>query len=98
MNRRSSRCAAIAALANGLDAAHAEAEGTYLVQPGQTLWHIAAEVAGDPYLWPLLYRANRDQIKDPSLLYPGQELTIPDFGKPSEPEGVSAPAPETPPE
>jgi len=59
--------------------ASAEAERVHVVQPGETLWHIAAQVAGDPHLWPQLYRANRDQIVDPSRLYPGQVLSIPDF-------------------
>jgi nucleoid-associated protein YgaU len=49
---------------------------------------------GDPTLWPLLYRANRDQIKDPSLLYPGQRLTIPDFDE--TPAVAGAPAPKFP--
>jgi nucleoid-associated protein YgaU len=57
----------------------AGAERVHVVQPGETLWHIAAQVAGDPHLWPRLYRANRDQIVDPSRLYPGQVLSIPDF-------------------
>jgi LysM repeat protein len=60
-------------------AASADAERVHVVQPGETLWHIAAQVAGDPHLWPRLYRANRDQIVDPSRLYPGQVLSIPDF-------------------
>ena len=59
--------------------ASAGAERVHVVQPGETLWHIAAQVAGDPHLWPRLYRANRDQIVDPSRLYPGQVLSIPDF-------------------
>ena len=59
--------------------AWAGAERVHVVQPGETLWHIAAQVAGDPHLWPQLYRANRDQIVDPSRLYPGQVLSIPDF-------------------
>ena len=60
-------------------AAWADAERVHVVQPGETLWYIAAQVAGDPHLWPRLYRANRDQIVDPSRLYPGQVLSIPDF-------------------
>ncbi|SNB45804.1 hypothetical protein SAMN06269301_1233 [Geobacter sp. DSM 9736] len=46
---------------------------------GETLPLIAAspDVYNDPSLWPLLYRANRDQIKDPRHIWPGQVLRIP---------------------
>jgi hypothetical protein len=49
------------------------------VQAGDTLWLIASrpEVYGDPLLWPVLYRANRDQIKDPRRVYEGQTLEVP---------------------
>lgn len=49
------------------------------VRAGETLSNIAArqEVYGDPLLWPLVYKANRDQIKDPQQIFPGQVLTIP---------------------
>ncbi len=52
---------------------------TYAVVGSETLWTIAArdDIYVDPLLWPLIYRANRDQIKDPRQLYPGQILTIP---------------------
>lgn len=50
------------------------------VKPGETLSEIAALYLGDGGLWPLLYRENRDQIKDPERLYPGQELAIPKAG------------------
>ena len=46
------------------------------VRPGETLWAIAKTTVGDPTLWPALYLANRDQIKDPALVYPGQQLAI----------------------
>ncbi len=54
----------------------AEAEA-YRVEEGDTLWGIAETVLGDPSLWPALYRANRDRIKDPREVYPGQRLTVP---------------------
>jgi nucleoid-associated protein YgaU len=70
-------------------AAAAGAESVHEVQPGETLWQIAAQFTGDPHQWPELYRANRDQIKDPSRLYPGQVLSIPDFdGAGSQTEAV----------
>jgi nucleoid-associated protein YgaU len=51
----------------------------YDVQEGDTLWLISIrpEVYGDPLLWPVLYRANRDQIKDPRRVYEGQTLEVP---------------------
>lgn len=57
-------------------AAHAAGERIYVVEPGDSLSAIAARWTGDPQRWEELYRANRDQIKDPSLLYPGQRLVI----------------------
>ena len=52
---------------------------SYTVSEGELLWTIAkrADVYDDPLLWPLLYQANRDQIKDPRKIYAGQTLTIP---------------------
>jgi soluble lytic murein transglycosylase-like protein len=50
---------------------------TYLVQPGDTLWAIAQRFYRDPQMWTHIYRANRAQIRDPNLIFPGQELTIP---------------------
>ena len=52
---------------------------TYTVGEGETLWLIAARtnVYADSLLWPLLYKANRDQIKDPAQIFPGQHLSIP---------------------
>jgi nucleoid-associated protein YgaU len=49
------------------------------VRSGETLWRIAQLTVGDPTLWPALYLANRDQIKDPALVYPGQRLAIPEI-------------------
>jgi nucleoid-associated protein YgaU len=55
----------------------AHAERVHVVKPGESLWSIAESVAGDASLWPALFRANRDQIADPSVLHPGQRLAIP---------------------
>lgn len=51
----------------------------YIVKRGDTLPGIAArhEIYNDSFLWPLIYKANRDQIKDPKVLYTGQDLKIP---------------------
>lgn len=52
---------------------------TYEVMKGDHLWGIASkpETYEDPYMWPRIYRANRDQINDPDLIYPKQMLTVP---------------------
>jgi nucleoid-associated protein YgaU len=51
----------------------------YVVKKGDTLPSIAFkhEIYNDSYMWPLIYKANRDQIKDPKVLYSGQDLKIP---------------------
>ena len=51
----------------------------YTVKRGETLPQIAArpEIYNDQTLWPLIYRANRDQIRDPRFISPGQVLRIP---------------------
>jgi nucleoid-associated protein YgaU len=52
---------------------------SYLVQKGDKLRIIAGrkEIYNDPYQWPLLYKANRDQIRDPHVLFVGQRLVVP---------------------
>ncbi len=54
------------------------ASSVYTVSKGDSLWSIAGDssVYADPYQWPLIYKANRDQIKDADLIYPGQSLDI----------------------
>jgi len=51
---------------------------SYTVGSGDSLWSISGKnaVYGNPYQWPLLYKANRDIIKDADLIYPGQNLSI----------------------
>ncbi|MCH2075481.1 MAG: LysM peptidoglycan-binding domain-containing protein [Rhodobacteraceae bacterium] len=48
------------------------------VQPGATLWAIARENYGDGVLYVKLFEANRDRIRDPDLIFPGQVFDIPD--------------------
>lgn len=51
----------------------------YVVKKGDTLPAIAArhDIYNDSFMWPVIYKANRDQIKDPKVLYTGQNLRIP---------------------
>jgi hypothetical protein len=54
------------------------AAGHYFVQRHDCLWTIAGQskVYGDSFQWPELFKANRDQIKDPDLIYPRQDLRV----------------------
>ena len=51
---------------------------SYTVMSGDNLWNISAkgDVYANPYQWPLIYKANRSQIKDADLIYSGQVLDI----------------------
>ena len=50
---------------------------TITVQPGLTLWAIAKANFGEGMLYVQVFEANRDKIKDPDLIYPGQVFTVP---------------------
>lgn len=56
----------------------AKAGETYTVVRGDCLWCISEKpnIYGNPFKWPLIFKANKDQIRDADLIYPGQELTI----------------------
>ena len=49
----------------------------YIVVAGDSLSRIAKREYGDANAWNRIYEANRDIIKDPDLIYPGQTLEIP---------------------
>jgi len=51
----------------------------YAVQRGDTLWGISAreQIYHDPFMWPLIYKANSQQIRDPDLIFPRQIFVIP---------------------
>lgn len=53
----------------------------YTVVKGDCLWRIAGKDAhyGNPFAWPKIYKANRDQIKNPDLIYPKQVFKIPNL-------------------
>jgi len=50
----------------------------YTVEHHDSLWTISAKnrVYGDAFQWPILFIANRDQIKDPDLIKPGWDLKV----------------------
>jgi nucleoid-associated protein YgaU len=49
----------------------------YEVKKGDSLSKIAKEYYGDPMLYPRIFEANRDVLKDPNKIKPGQKLRIP---------------------
>lgn len=54
-----------------------QATGDVIVKPGNSLWHIARKLYGSGYHYTVIFGANRENIVDPNLIFPGQELTLP---------------------
>lgn len=52
---------------------------SHTVVKGECLWWIAEyqQIYNDPFMWPFIYKANRDQINNPDLIYPAQTFSIP---------------------
>lgn len=62
----------------GLDApAPADNIEYYTIQSGDTLSKVAKNFLGDPMAYTAIFEANREVIKDPDLIYPGQKIRIP---------------------
>lgn len=53
------------------------ARRTYTVKAGDSLSKIAEREYGDASQWKKIYEANRDAIKNPDLIHPGQTFTLP---------------------
>jgi len=51
--------------------------GTYTVQPGNSLWVIARKAYGNGTQYTVIFGANKEHIRDPNLIYPGQVITLP---------------------
>lgn len=78
-------------------------QGRVVIQPGNNLWHISRVLYGSGAKYTMLYEANKDQIRDPDRIYPGQVFKTPDVApkaetidpkrrdplKPEENEGVA---------
>lgn len=53
--------------------------GVRVVQPGNTLWAIARDRYGEPLKYVQVFEANRDRIRNPDLIYPGQVFVLPEL-------------------
>ncbi len=53
--------------------------GQVIIQPGDNLWTISRNLYGRGVLYTVIYAANRNNIRDPDLIFPGQVFTTPDF-------------------
>ncbi len=62
----------------GVEPVRSQEPKTYTVQSGDSLSKIAKHFYGDANQWRQIFEANKDTIKDPDMIHPGQELTIPE--------------------
>jgi len=53
------------------------AGGRIVVQPGNSLWKLARDTYGQGVQYTVIYEANKDQIANPDLIYPGQVFSVP---------------------
>ena len=57
--------------------ANAPPEPFVIVQPGNSLWRLARRAYGEGVRYTLIFEANKSQIQDPNLIYPGQVFALP---------------------
>jgi nucleoid-associated protein YgaU len=53
---------------------------SFIVQPGNSLWRIARRSYGEGLRYTVIYEANKEQIRNPDLIYPGQVFVLPENG------------------
>ena len=49
-------------------------ENEYIIKEKDTLFDISSRLYGDPGKWKELYELNKDILKDPSMIFPGQKI------------------------
>lgn len=59
-----------------LSALSPNAPERYTVKKGDTLWDLSSMYLTSPWRWPELWGMNKEQIRNPHLIYPGQELIL----------------------
>src|SRR2546423_2367907 len=95
-----SACAAGVLAAQSLHAQDTTQVRTHTVVHGDNLWDLSQRYLGNPFLWPEIYRLNRDVIEDPHWIYPGEVLRLPGpetLAQTPTPGAPPLPGPEAPP-
>ena len=49
-----------------------------IIQPGNNLWKLSRQIYGKGMMYTVIYEANKDQIRKPELIYPGQIFLTPE--------------------